>query len=83
TQLTEPKLFQKQAEYFENIGTKLKFGVHEQNNKEIDFVKEIKEAGFSNLGKFQLIDNSFYGEQLTCYIPENEKDDSFKKLYFK
>lgn len=79
-QMTESGLFDKQKKYFNKIGTELNFGEHNQDDIEIDFVQEIMEAGFSNIGKFKLIDDSFYGEEFVCYIPENESDQSFLRL---
>lgn len=80
TYTTESELFNKQVTYFKDIGTKLEFGKHEQSNTEIDFVNEIMEAGFENIGKFRLIEQSFYGKEFTCYIPKDDKDVSFYKL---
>lgn len=77
---TESELFYKQAKYFEDVGTKLEFGKHKQGDFEIDFVEEILEAGFENLGKFRLIDKNYYGTEFTCYIPKDRKDDNFIKL---
>lgn len=81
--LIEPELFELQKKYFEEIGTKLEFGKHYQGNTDLDFVKEIQEAGFFNIGSFKLIDTDFYGEEFICYVPENTFDQSFsivKKL---
>lgn len=80
SELTEPKLFQLQKKYFENIGANFEFGKHYRGAKELDFIKEIKEEGFANIGRFKLIDPEFYGEELICYIPENESDQNFEIL---
>lgn len=84
--LNETELFELQKAYFQDIGTKLNFGKHAQNNMELDFVKEIKEAGFKNIGSFKLIDTDFYGEEFTYYIPKEGPDQNFnilKELAFK
>ena len=78
--LEEPELFYKQKKYFEDIGTKLEFAKHTQNGKELDFINEIKEAGFSNIGSFKLIDPDFFGEEFKCYVRKNENDSNFEIL---
>jgi len=76
TPLNETELFEHQKNYFKNIGIQLDFGKH----KNIDFVSEIKEAGFKNIGSFELIDSDFYGEEFTCYIPKDDSDQNFEIL---
>lgn len=76
TALDETELFEYQKTYFQNIGTELEFGKH----KNIDFIDEIKNAGFETIGSFKLIDTEFYGEEFTCYIPRSSSDQNFEML---
>lgn len=80
SQTTESELFEMQRKYFEHIGVNLEFGKHYKGNFDLDFIREIKEAGFANVGSFQLIDPDFFGEEFICYIPENETDQNFHIL---
>jgi CRISPR-associated endonuclease/helicase Cas3 len=78
----EKELLQIQQEFFNKIQSKLFFAKHFQDNPKIefDFMKDIKECMFEKIGKFQLIDNQLYGEEIRYYVPKNEKDEEFEKL---
>lgn len=79
----EPDIFRIQKLYFEDIQSQTLFGYHKGNqfrDGEIDFIGRIKEAQFEEIGKFKLIDEKEFGEELRYYIPVNEQDDTFEIL---
>jgi hypothetical protein len=80
----ESELFEKQRDYFERIRRDLLFGYHQSKrfslNNEIHFVERIRQAAFAEIGKFQLIDEAEFGEELRYYVPCSEQDDHFEAL---
>lgn len=78
----EKELLQVQKTFFDRILNDLHFAKHSQKkfNLEFDFIKDISDCMYSKIGKFQLIDEQDYGEEVRYYVPENEKDKSFEDL---
>lgn len=83
-QFAEPDLLNVQRDFFDDlIHKKTRFGIHKggrYKDGELDFIKRIGEAAFKEVGKFQLIDRKYYGEEYTFYVPAGSDDDSFKRL---
>lgn len=73
---SEYQLLELQKKYFQFTQQNLIFGFHQ----EIDLIQSIKEAAFEQLGKFQLINNNSFGEEIQYYIPRNNNDDKFEQL---
>lgn len=79
----EPWLLQTQKSFFEEIQTETLFGYHRGKHfkdGEIDFIKRIKEAAFEEIGKFTLIDEREFGEELKYYVPVDSQDIAFLNL---
>lgn len=78
----EKELLNVQKTFFDRILNDLHFAKHSQKkfNLEFDFIKDISDCMYSKIGKFQLIDEQEYGEEIRYYIPENEEDKSFEDL---
>lgn len=76
----EKELFAEQKYYFKSIRKDLIFGEHEQGKETLDFIQLIKEAMFSTLGSFKLIDDDYFGNAYRIYIPNSYLDDNFMKL---
>ncbi len=81
---TESKLYARQHEYFEHIRSNLLFGYHQGKrfslDNEIYFVDRIKQAAFEEIGKFQLIEENEFGEEIRYYVPISDSDTSFETL---
>ncbi len=84
TDKEEIDLFEAQRHFFESLHNDLLFGYHQgklfQPNGEIYFVERIKQAAFNEIGKFRLIDDKEFGEELRYYVPEDASDDYFEHL---
>ena len=81
--LEEPELLTVQRSFFNDIQTNTLFGIHygkQYKDEEIDFLQRIKEAAFSEIGKFKLIDENEFGEENRYYIPRDDNDIAFEKL---
>jgi CRISPR-associated endonuclease/helicase Cas3 len=78
----ENELFKAQKSFFEIINKELVFGDVNQKKPEAKFlfVEKINELAFETIGKFRLIDEDIYGEELKYYIPTDEKDSNFQIL---
>lgn len=82
-EIKESKLINTQQSFFSHIQRNTLFGVHyskQFQNGEIDFVERIKENAFTEIGKFQLIDDKEFGEERRYYITENRNDFEFERL---
>jgi CRISPR-associated helicase Cas3/CRISPR-associated endonuclease Cas3-HD len=83
---TEPEMLSVQRQFFDTeIQEKTKFGVHhsslyDDENNELDFVERIKQAAFSEVGKFQIIDAEQHGEQYSFYVLKDDGDQQFEQL---
>lgn len=78
----EKELIYVQQDFFNRIQSELLFAEHSQNSPklEFDFLKDISECMYEKIGKFQLIDEQLYGEELQYFVPKNEKDRQFEEL---
>lgn len=78
----EKELIHVQRDFFNQIQSQLFFARHSQNNSKLDFdfLKDISECMYEKIGKFQLIDEQEYGEEIRYFIPKNERDEKFEKL---
>lgn len=79
----EPWLLKIQKSFFEEVQTETLFGYHKGHHfidGEIDFIRRIKEAAFNEIGKFTLIDEQNFGEEVRYYVSTNYKDKGFPKL---
>lgn len=84
----EPELLDVQRGFFdEYIHDKTLFGVHfgprytkdEIEDGRLDFLARMKEGHFEEIGKFQLIDPDYHGEEYRFYVP-GEDDWRFEQL---
>lgn len=81
--LQETELLTVQQSFFFDIQTNTLFGVHygtQFRNEEIDFIQRLKEAAFSEIGKFKLIDEQVFGEECRYYVPQSGDDFAFEHL---
>ena len=81
--MQEPDFLEAQKTFFDDIQTNTLFGFHYGkgfNNEEIDFVQRIKEAAFSEIGKFRLIDEDLFGEEYRYYVSQGNDDPMFNRL---
>lgn len=79
----EKDLIDVQKEFFNNIQSDLDWGKHiPPSNPQFtfDFIKDIQECQFDKIGKFQLIDNRLFGEEVQYFIPRNSRDNKFEYL---
>lgn len=87
-QIMESACFELQKHYFDLVQHDVVFASHrsevyksQMNDKgEIDFIQKMKDGAFEDIGKFKLIDERTYGEELRYFIPQNKDDNSFEKL---
>ncbi len=78
--VTEAELLTVQRKFFEFVGKNLTVGLHKQAGNELHLIKLINRAGFEQLGRFRLIDDSYFGSEYRYYIPQSEIDEEFEKL---
>lgn len=79
----EKDLLKVQKEFFNLIQTDLEWGKHislSNPNMKFDFMKDIQECMYEKIGKFQLIDNQLFGEEIQYYVPWNNEDNNFEFL---
>ena len=78
----EKELLGVQKVFFDEIATNLHFAKHKQTkfNVEFDFIEDIKECAFNKIGKFQLIDEQDFGEQIQYYVAKDPTDLNFENL---
>lgn len=78
----EKELIDVQKEFFLRIQSELNFAKHSQNSPklEFDFLKDMQECMYEKIGKFQLIDKQFFGEEIQYYVTWNYKDNNFEVL---
>jgi len=81
-QYQEKDLLVVQREFFNRIQSELNFAQHSQNGitPDLYFIKDIIECQFERIGKFQLIDNQLFGEEIQYFVSRNQKDVKFEKL---
>jgi len=83
-QFAEPDLLKVQRAFFDDmIHKKTLFGVHKGGQYaggKLDFIERISEAAFKEIGKFQLIDRKYFGEEYTFYVPGGPSDRQFQRL---
>lgn len=80
----EKELLNVQKDFFNKIAHELHFARHSQKKFSLDlnFLDDIKECAYAKIGKFQLIDEQEYGEQIRFYVPTDDNDKSFENLIF-
>lgn len=79
----EKELLGVQQNFFNNIQSDLDWGIHippSNSNFKFDFLKDIKECQFDKIGKFQLIDNQIFGEEIQYFVPKKQTDKKFEIL---
>ncbi len=78
----EKNLINVQKEFFNRIKDELNFATHSQSNvsEDFHFLQDIQEFQFDKIGKFQLIDEKFYGEIIQYFVPNNNEDNKFEIL---
>lgn len=81
-QYQERELLTVQKEFFNRIQSELNFAKHSQNgiNPDLDFIKDITDCQFERIGKFQLIDNQLFGEEIQYYVARNNNDGKFENV---
>lgn len=79
----EKDLLRVQILFFELIQRNLEWGKHVSPSNPaliFNFMKDIKECMYEKVGKFQLIDEHTYGEEIQYYVPLKPNDDNFEVL---
>jgi len=77
-QIQEKDLFQIQKQFFGKIAENLEIGHYPEEN--MNLIKEINNAQFEHVGKFQLINNKIFGNQYQFFVPKSEDDNRFEEL---
>lgn len=77
--IQEKELFNVQKLFFNSIAQNLEIGAYPEES--MNLIEEINKAQFENVGRFQLINNNTFGTQYQFYIPKNDEDNEFEKLY--
>lgn len=78
--ITENQLFEVQSQFFKSIANDLTIGAYKIGKDDVNMIQLVNEAKFETLGKFQLINESFFGSQYQYYIREDENDKSYDIL---
>lgn len=76
--IQEKELFDIQKNFFNKISENLEIGSYPEEN--INLIKEVNNAQFENVGKFQLINNKIFGIQYQFFVPLSEEDNRFEEL---
>lgn len=78
----EKDLIDLQKLFFNRIKDDLYFATHSQNNIKDDFyfLKDIQECQFDKIGKFQLIDEQVFGQNIQYFVPDDDDDLKFEIL---
>lgn len=76
--IQEKDLFNIQKRFFNSIAQDLIIGDFPEEN--MNLIEEINKAQFSNVGRFQLINNKTFGKQYQFYVPKDENDSNFETL---
>ncbi len=78
--VTENQLFEIQDLFFKSIANDLTIGAYKIGNQDENMIELVNEAKFETLGRFQLINQTFFGTQYQYYIKENESDIAYDVL---
>lgn len=73
----ETELLSVQNEFFRRIQSELNFGVYGKNR---NFLKDIRQCMFEEIGNFSLIDKDDFGDIRQYYVPNSEDDNLFEEL---
>lgn len=78
----EKQLLSIQKLFFSRILKELNFAIHHQEKFKLqfDFIKDISACKYQKIGKFQLIDEQAYGENVRYFVPTSNQDDRFENL---
>ncbi len=76
--IQEKELFDIQKSFFTKIADSLEIGSYPEEN--INLIKEVNNAQFENVGKFQLINNKIFGTQYQFFVPLSDEDNRFEEL---
>lgn len=76
--IQEKELFDIQKSFFKKIAESLEIGSYPEEN--INLIKEVNNAQFENVGKFQLINNKTFGTQYQFFVPLSKDDFRFEEL---
>jgi CRISPR-associated endonuclease/helicase Cas3 len=76
----ERDLFNLQRGYFTYMSQRLIFGAWEKDSKHCDFVQQIRDFKFKEIGAYTVIPAKQYGIQERFYVPINGNDDSYERL---
>lgn len=71
----ETDLLNIQKPFFEKLRNETIWGEYQLGKEKKNFLKEIQQANFENIGRFQLIDNEIFGDAFTFYIPTSQDTD--------
>lgn len=79
--LEEKRLFEVQTQFFDFIKNNLSIGDFEvYRGEKLNMIECVNKAEFEQLGKFQLINKTEFGEEYCYYIPGCKSDTSYDKL---
>jgi hypothetical protein len=77
----EKNLLKLQQDYFTYMAQSLKFGAWEKSYERCNFIQQIQNFRFKDIGAYTVIPATAYGAQERFYVPIDEHDRSFEKLY--
>ena len=75
----EREFFELQQSYFEGVADRTRFGQHGRREED-NFVRQIKDFRYGDMGQFRLISEQEYGDQVQFYVPKSDDDESYEKL---
>src|SRR5690606_32151175 len=76
--IQEKELFRIQKQFFGKIAENLEIGHYPEEN--MNLIKEVNNAQFESVGKFQLINNKIFGNQYQFFVPLSDDDNRFEEL---
>jgi len=76
----ERELLHLQSDYFTYMGHSLRFGAWEKSSERCDFVQQINNFKYKEIGMYTVIPAKQYGTQERFYVPVDENDDSYERL---
>jgi CRISPR-associated endonuclease/helicase Cas3 len=81
----EKELLGVQQAFFNRIRTELCFAAfslhYGEKESNLNFLDEIEKCQYSTIGRFRLIDESCFGEEIQYYVPKDENDKNYEEAY--
>jgi CRISPR-associated endonuclease/helicase Cas3 len=76
----ERELYDIQKGYFEHVSQSLEFASWVKGDDHLNFIQQIKDFKYKEIGMYTVIPDKQYGVQERFYVPESEEDDSYERL---